>query len=174
MALTVGKQEEFFKMMRSYADSAGKQLDMPGEVILAQWAWESNYGQSDLAKRAKNFGGIKYTKNADFQSGAYGGYNSISRFVDDYVRVMSLSYYAPVRDANSPRDTAEAFSQTPYAEDKNYSSNLLKILGSASDGDSGEVVSGEGINPLKTAISVLTAPVFLIAMIVYFVVKKRK
>lgn len=104
--------------MKPYADRAGQALDMPGEVILAQWRLESASGTSRLAVQQNNFGGIKYSqysKTAQKVAGTeFARYGSIDAFVTDYIRVMSLSYYKDVRAAGSATDTAIALGKSPY------------------------------------------------------------
>lgn len=162
-------QEQFFSSMQGYAMSAGAVLGIPYQVILAQWGHESAYGTSDLAKRALNFGGIKYTDNADFKSGSYAGYKSIPRFVQDYIRVMQLPYYAPVRQAGGIRESIEAFGQTPYAEDKSYAGKLLSIV-KLHDTSSG--VAGNSVSTLGNVVNVVTSPLFLLGVAIYYIFKK--
>jgi flagellum-specific peptidoglycan hydrolase FlgJ len=161
-------QKVFFDTMTPYAIKAGTRLSMPYQVVLAQWALESAYGTSDLAKKSNNFGGIKYTKNADFQSGSYSGYRSISSFVSDYIRVMQLPYYAAVRNAGGVRDTIEAFSQTPYAEDKSYTSKLLSMVDLMPAGNA----AGKATGAIQIITGVLLSPIFLLGVGIYLMVKK--
>ena len=121
-------ESSFFSSMLPYAQAAAQKTNIPYEVILAQWALESNYGKSDLAARANNFAGIKWNRSADYVSGAYAGYFSVSSFANDYSRVMGLSYYDKVRNAVSIEDTIKALGNSPYAEDKNYASKIRDIV----------------------------------------------
>lgn len=121
-------ESSFFSSMIGYAESASFKTGIPKEVILAQWALESNYGQSDLAKRANNFAGIKWNRSADYMSGAYAGYFSVSDFVSDYSRVMGLSYYDGVRNAGSIEGAIKALGESPYAEDKNYAKKVSDVV----------------------------------------------
>lgn len=120
--LTQAQKEGFFNKFQPYAQQASKALDMPVSVILAQWAHESWYGYSDLAQRANNYAGIKYSKNTvgGGQSGAYAAYSSISVFVQDYIRVLKLSYYDKVRTEETSKleyiETAEDLGKSPFAE----------------------------------------------------------
>jgi flagellum-specific peptidoglycan hydrolase FlgJ len=163
-------QQEFYKGMQQYAMSAGAVLGIPYEVIMAQWAHESAYGTSDLAKRANNFGGIKYTDNADFKSGSYAGYNSIPAFVQDYIRVMSLSYYKPVREAQGVRATIEAFGKTPYAEDKSYVNKLLSIADITPDYEGS--TAGTMTTVLRGMGSIFFSPLTLFGVLIYLMIKR--
>jgi flagellum-specific peptidoglycan hydrolase FlgJ len=166
----MANQATFYTSMQQYALTAGAVLGIPPQVILAQWAHESAYGTSDLALRANNFGGIKYTNNADYQSGSYGGYNSLASFVQDYIRVMSLPYYKPVREANGVRASIEAFGKTPYAEDQSYVGKLLSIADITPDYDksTGNIVS----STLSTIGNVVFSPIALIGVFIFFLVRR--
>lgn len=116
-------QTDFFSKVLPYAQTASKDLDIPVSVILAQWAHESAYGQSDLAKRSGNLAGIKHVASSVDggrpATGMYADYgHDMSLFVQDYERVLKLSYYKSVRDAVSVDDTAKALGASPYAESK--------------------------------------------------------
>lgn len=97
------------------------------QAILDQWDLETGGGSSSLAKRAHNYAGIKYTNHADFKSGAYSGYNSIAHFVNDYARVMNLSYYSKVRAPGSVEQDIQALDASPWATDPNYGKKLESI-----------------------------------------------
>jgi flagellum-specific peptidoglycan hydrolase FlgJ len=115
--------------MMPYAKKTGSQLGMPPEVILAQWSLETGYGGSSLAKNHNNHAGIKNnSRGRDYVAGAYAGYNSINSFVDDYVRVMRLSYYDKVRSAGSVRDTVIELHKSPWAEDTKYDDKMFSVL----------------------------------------------
>lgn len=155
--------------MSGYAMTAGAALGMPYQVILAQWALESNYGTSDLASRAKNFAGIKYNDHADFKSGSYAGYNSIVSFVQDYIRVMRLPYYNGVRQAGGIKETIVELGRSPYAEDKSYTDKLLSIvnLNDTSPGLGGNVAAAAG----KLS-NIATSPFLWLGLFIVFLFKK--
>jgi flagellum-specific peptidoglycan hydrolase FlgJ len=167
----MGKQD-FFEKMKAYAMTASSQTGIPYEVILAQWALESNYGSSDLAKRANNFAGIKYTSNADFKSGAYAGYHSISNFVKDYVRIMKLPYYKKVREAGNVKDALLALGDSPYAEDPQYPYKLMRVI---QDNDMGKIealpISETGID-LGSAAKTLFSPLGILGLALLIIFKK--
>lgn len=113
----MSSQTDFFTKMMPYAVEASNRTHVPVSVILAQWANESAYGTSDLAKNANNFGGINHTGNsiAAGTYGAYAKYSDINQFVDDYVRVLNLSYYDKVRAAGTVDGAVRALGDSPYA-----------------------------------------------------------
>lgn len=101
--------------------------EFPVECCLTEWGCESAWGTSKLVKATPNHGGIKFVgqKEASGQSGPYAAYASIDKFVDDYVRVLSLSYYNCIRDAcratyptrdDRIKAVFKAIGQSPYAE----------------------------------------------------------
>lgn len=147
---------DFLSDMKPHAVTVESLTDIPSEVILGQWALESAFGTSDLAKRANNYGGIKASsKGKDFVSGAYAGYNSKDSFARDYARVMNLSYYEKVREAESIEDTINELGNSPYAEDPSYTGKLKKVVGDITGVDLANV--GEtlgGINYFKWAIGI--------------------
>lgn len=166
----MASQNGFMGQFQQYAMTAGAATGIPYQVILGQWALESTYGTSDLSVRAKNFAGIKYTPHADFKSGSYSGYNSISSFVQDYIRVMMLPYYSEVRNASGITETIEAFGRSPYAEDTGYVGKLKSIvnINDTSTGTTGNVVAVGG-----KIINVLMNPVVLILALFYLMFKKK-
>ena len=113
--------EIYFQKLAPFAEKASARLNIPMSVILAQWSWESAFGESDLVKRSNNHAGIKYIPGVSIakgKTGMYADYKDMTQFVDDYVRVMSLGYYAQVRSAVSVEDTVKALGNSPWAESK--------------------------------------------------------
>lgn len=154
--------EQFFKDMSLPAIKAGAQLGMPPKVILAQWALESAYGGSSLARESNNYGGIKYTEHADGRNGSYAAYKSVGSFVADYVRVMSQPYYYEVRQASGIHDTVVALGKSPYAGDLRYSQKLLDVLKNR------DVSVTPATNILTVIGGVLGSPILWIGVIAYF------
>lgn len=125
-------KNSYIKMMLPYAQDAAARLGIPTSVILTQWAYETAWGTNQGSKY-NNHGGIKFIAGpggapkystqgfrAPTSSGMYAGYNSLQQFTDDYVRVMSLSYYKDVRATaqagGSIKEIFEALGRSPYAE----------------------------------------------------------
>lgn len=153
--------DKFFNKMSPYAVAAGAKLHMPPKVILAQWALESAYGESSLARESNNYGGIKYTSAADGRNGSYAAYDSIRSFVSGYVRVLSLSYYDEVRRASGVHDTAVELGKSPYAGDPHYAQKILDVL----KHDGVKVTGGPGI--LSLIGGVLLSPFLWMGVIAY-------
>lgn len=145
-SLSKDQQKEFFRKMQPHAIRASRELNIPVSVILSQWAHESYYGYSDLAKRANNLGGIKYWGSGyinDGKSGMYANYNTLDRWTDAYIQFMSGKRYAPVRNAGSVSETVRALSSSGYAESGYYGGKALTDVISAfnlTDYDNGKGV----------------------------------
>jgi flagellum-specific peptidoglycan hydrolase FlgJ len=139
----------FYSDMYKYAKISSSLTGISPEVILGQWALESNYGQSDLAKRGNNFAGIKSSsKGKHFTTGAYAGYFTKTAFAKDYARVMSLSYYDKVRSAPTIQEQVIELDRSPWAEDTDYArkinAKLKELTGMDFSSVSGVVTDGEG------------------------------
>lgn len=111
----------YMAKMMPYAQKAESGTGIPAAVIVEQWALESGNGTSQKARVNSNHGGIKrskYSPSAVGQdSGGFAIYSSIDGFVQDYVRVMNLSYYTKVRAAGRTGDivaTIKALGASPY------------------------------------------------------------
>ena len=140
---------QFYSDMYPYAKISSSLTGIPVEVILGQWALESNYGQSDLAKRANNFGGIKASsKGKHFTSGQYAGYLTKTAFAKDYARVMNLPYYDGVRGAGTVEGALQELGKSPYAEDPSYitkvASKVKELTGMDFSNVSDVLTDGEG------------------------------
>jgi flagellum-specific peptidoglycan hydrolase FlgJ len=159
-------RETYYHKMRPYAERASRALDMNVDFILIQWAHESANGTSAIAKENKNHAGIKWSKynqvGATINRG-HAKYNSLDRFVTDYIRVMNLSYYDKVRQALSIEDEIKAIDASPYAEDKKYGQKLLAIFnGGGIPSDNGEGFSNK---ELATATSIGLAFIALMKLV---------
>lgn len=122
--------DKFVYALGADATRASKALGISKEFILAQWAHESAWGQSQLSQQGYNFGGIKNVgqKQASGTLFGHAKYNSTSAFVDDYIRVMSLDRYAKVRAATTYQGEIQAIANSGYAEDPAYASKMTKIV----------------------------------------------
>lgn len=146
----------FFEDMSPYAAQASQNTGVPAPVILAQWALESNYGQSDLAQRADNLAGITFAGSssiADGTTNGYAQYKDYSQFVQDYTRVMNLPYYDNVRNAGSVEGAIQALSNSPWAE-SHYDggqalADIINQNGLANINYSAPSTSGSGVDQKK-------------------------
>lgn len=166
--LTQAQKDGFFTKFLPYAQQASKELNIPVSVILSQWAHESYYGYSDLAKRAQNYAGIKYSKNTvgGGQSGMYASYSSLWQFVQDYVRVMKLSYYTKIRtqETDLPEyiEAAQDLGASPYAESHYGGGKSILDLISQFDltkYDNGQNVTVPNTNSAQVTEGKITIPV---------------
>lgn len=158
-------QAELFKnkyLQEAIAASQGTKI-FPA-TILAAAALESGYGQSQLAKQANNFFGIKAskgwtgevvyfdTKEQDDKGNVYvvnapfRKYPSAKDSFANYVKFVSGPRYvkAGVLTADTPQQQIERIKAAGYATDTKYVSKLTAMLKSF-----GEMVSD---NPGTTAI----------------------
>jgi len=129
----------FFEDKLPYAKKVKEAIGQPIALTLGQWAWESNYGKSGLAG-ANNLGGIKFTTSGQklgatkLESG-FAKYPSLDAFTNDYIRVLSLSYYNGVKDTYktpSINDDVIALGKSPYAGGEKaapeYAPGILKVI----------------------------------------------
>lgn len=117
--------------MTPYAKKASKKLGggVTYQAILTQWSLETGYGTSRIAKEHNNHAGIKNNSHgADYDAGTYAGYNSLDSFVNDYVRVMNLSYYDDVRKEGSTADDLTQLHKSPWATDPKYGEKLKGVF----------------------------------------------
>ncbi len=63
-------------------------------IFLAQWALETGWGESVLAKQYNNLAGINYNGVACYRAiGGFAGYNNLDYFVLGYIHVLSINGY---------------------------------------------------------------------------------
>lgn len=129
---TTDKFEDFVAKFTPAAEKVARVLVVPVEAVLAQWAYESGYGQSRLSKEAHNFGGIKAgkswkgkvlklltkekdgteTEHADFRS-----YDSALEYADDYLALMENTRYRFVGGANTAYEFGMRLGRAGYHQD---------------------------------------------------------
>lgn len=102
-----GSNASFYARVLSHATRAAAATGIPTAVILAQWALESAYGTSSLAKRSNNLAGIG-------GAGNYRTYADVGAFADDYARLMNAKY--PQVKGSDPVAVAKLLGQSPWAE----------------------------------------------------------
>lgn len=126
-------QKSFIRNTLPAAEKASVATGIPTNVILAQWALESGWGKSGLAKTG-NLGGIKEWGRGESVSmptkEVVGGQkiNTVGRFkdfkgdvgayADSYAKLMSGPRYAQVRAQRDPLKAIEALSRSGYATEK--------------------------------------------------------
>lgn len=111
--------DAFVTAYYSYASNAFHRINVSPWVILAQWAVETGWGSSHLASlhnlagirwygrpgQVAQVGGDQHANGSPVVGTGFASYRSIGAFVDDYVHVLGLPYYAKVRALWQPSDT---------------------------------------------------------------------
>jgi flagellum-specific peptidoglycan hydrolase FlgJ len=88
---------------------------LPG-VILAQWAHETGWGTSVLARKCDNMAGIRfYGHKGTTNRGGFACYRSMAGFVADYVHTLKLPYYLKVRRAKGALAQISALGKSPWS-----------------------------------------------------------
>jgi flagellum-specific peptidoglycan hydrolase FlgJ len=133
----------FIQSMAPAAQAAQIKYGTPASVAIAQAIMESNWGKSMLAKKARNYLGIKATSNYKASFTTYesstGGFRKVAanftlyedpfECFDDYGRMIStLPAY---RQAMAARSNPEAFAQAltgVYATNSRYGRDLIAVM----------------------------------------------
>lgn len=126
------KFSSFVAKLSPAAEKVSKAMRVPVEAVLAQWAYESGYGESQLSKNSNNFGGIKAGKDwkgrvvqmitrekdrSETEMAKFRAYNSPEEYADDYLNLMGHSRYAGVSGAGDTRDFAMRLGKAGYHQD---------------------------------------------------------
>ncbi len=125
-------RKDWLESVEPEAKIAAGRLGLDPYVVLAQWAHETGWGGSNLARNHNNLAGVKKVQHS--KGGAYradgaghAGYPDRDGFVQDYIRVLRLPYYDEVRGADAPRQQIAALGDSPYAEDPAYGEKLERV-----------------------------------------------
>lgn len=126
-------QKSFVRNVLPAAEKASAATGIPTNVIMAQWALESGWGKSGLAKTG-NLGGIKeWGKGAAVDMptkevvngekintmGRFKDFKgNIGSYADSYAKLMSGPRYAQVRAQRDPLKAIDALSRSGYATEK--------------------------------------------------------
>lgn len=124
---TAAQQQAFVSTYGPYANQAGSQLGIPGNLVLAQWAQESGWGAGGGAASLGNMAGINYpgsTTGTNYQS-----YSSPQAFTNSYVQTMQNPRYASALQAganNDPTGFSTALGQAGYysGSQSTYANNV--------------------------------------------------
>ena len=119
--------QDFVLQMKPYAETASKETALPINFLLAQWAEESGFGTSALAKYYNNFGGIK-----DPNTGGFKRYGSPEEFALDVINVYTQhsNYNQLLADARAgaPIQTLlNDLTACHYASSANYGSTIRRV-----------------------------------------------
>ena len=142
-----GKVKKFAQTYYPYAVRAAQRLGTSPEAILAQLAFESNYGTSGLSQRSFNLGGIQAQKGyqgqiismpanaderarGDFAPKSYRSYNNPEEFFNDYVGFLSKDRYSKTLGVTDPAQRAQLLYEAGYAgEYPGYSKQIASVAG---------------------------------------------
>jgi len=139
------EQIDFIKAAVVPAERVAARLGVPSNAVMAQWAMESGWGTSKLAKAANNFGGIKEWKGgpsvrmptketvngkvinteADFKK-----FNDFNHYADEYSKFLSTDRYKNVRGQSDPMGFANALATSGYAttNPREYSNSIMGAM----------------------------------------------
>jgi len=128
----MSNRERWLSDVRPLAQEAASRVNLHASTVLAQWAHETGFGSSNLARNHNNLAGLKHVGSSvagayRADSAGHAGYPDRDTFLEDYVRVMSLGFYERVRDALTPQGEIDALDDSPYAEDPDYGEKLQRI-----------------------------------------------
>lgn len=138
-----GNKSEFVKKYLPVAQSVAKQLDVPVEALLGQWALETGWGKSITKGTGYNLGNIKagsswkggtvraYDK-AEKSNDLYRVYNTPEEFAKDYVALISKNKrYKGALGSDTPREFFTELKKGGYATDPNYVKSGVSVSNSA-------------------------------------------
>lgn len=101
-----------------WAVEASRRTGVPWPTIVAQWAVETGWGTSAMFRESHNLAGVKRSRTTPGApvrpGGTFRHYASFGEALDDWVRVMSLPYYARVRAAGDVRGACVALGESPW------------------------------------------------------------
>jgi hypothetical protein len=138
-----GNKSEFVKKYLPVAQSVAKQLDVPVEALLGQWALETGWGKSITKGTGYNIGNIKagsswkggtvrdYDKS-EKSNDLYRVYNTPEEFAKDYVALISKNKrYKGALGSDTPREFFTELKKGGYATDQNYVNSGIDTSNSA-------------------------------------------
>lgn len=141
---TRDKIRRFIDTVSDAAKSAADQLRIPVIAIMAQWAYESGWGTSQLAAKYNNYGGIKSggdwngevvilgtdeKDHSEHIAAAFRVYPDVQSYADDYVKLLKKERYSKVLNTDTVRDFATALIDAGYCQDsvRSYAEALESI-----------------------------------------------
>lgn len=136
-----GKQKDKEEFFLTYAGTAMKhqrKYGIPASVTLAQMALESNYGQSELARRGNNFFGIRVGSSwkgarswhTDDVPGYFRNYDSVLESIEDHSRLLMTDRYKRCRqyDSQDYHNWLVEIKRAGYASAKDYVKSCEDII----------------------------------------------
>lgn len=138
--------EQIAKLIQKWSPKYNIKVNSP---IIAQAILESGWGQSELAKNAHNYFGLKYragrcptaagtyikvgseqNKDGSYTSSTmtWCKFNTMEDGVRGYFDFINNSNYANLKNIDNPRKYLENIKADGYATSLNYVSNLMKVI----------------------------------------------
>ena len=105
-------QINFVKECLPAAVSAGAAFNLNPLVILAQAAFESGWGTSNLAKECRNYFGLTYPLN-------FRRYDTRENSFLDFARLIRNNYRSAWQVSNNPQAYAKEIAYSPYISELN-------------------------------------------------------
>ncbi|MCL1073952.1 flagellar assembly peptidoglycan hydrolase FlgJ [Shewanella dokdonensis] len=162
----IRSQEDFVKVLYPYARDAAEKLGTSPEVLLAQSALETGWGQKMVkttdGRPSNNLFNIKadsrwsgnsttaatteYEKGTPVrENAAFRVYGNLRDSFNDYVALISQSErYSKAREvAAEPAQYVRGLAEAGYATDPQYASKVMKVLQSIKS-DFGQFLQGDG------------------------------
>lgn len=140
----------FIAHLTPHARAASQQSGIPHQLIIAQAALESGWGQREIptndGKPSYNLFGIKAGSNwqgriseiitTEFDQGIakkvkakFRAYNSYTEAISDYIKLLTNNpRYAEVAAARTPEQAAHALQRAGYATDPHYGKKLVTVI----------------------------------------------
>jgi len=143
-------EQEFVKTIYPYAEQAAKALEVPTDVIITHWSYESG----NTINPANNLAGIGAFDNPSSRQTPWGySYSSLEDFTKAYIDLIKKNYPNAV-GAQNVEQYGQALMAKGYASNSNYVKELIARyfqilpyvpaiptepgLGAAPSGDKGE------------------------------------
>ena len=110
--------------LENYAHGVKEKYGVPESVTLGQAIYESSLGQSNIAKQANNWFGMKGTGTA----GSYNGwqkFNNVSESFDAYGKLLSKERYtSQTKNATTTAEYLQGIVNGGYCSDAGNVSNI--------------------------------------------------
>lgn len=126
------KVARFVSRVRPAAEQAAAALNVPVEAVIAQWAYESGWGESQLARSHNNLGGIKayggwtgkqvtlptFEKDKSIKvNEPFRAYDSVEDYANDYIKILSKPRYTKALGTNNVTDFGLRLGEAGYHQD---------------------------------------------------------
>ncbi|MEY8292534.1 glucosaminidase domain-containing protein [Carnobacteriaceae bacterium 52-44] len=139
-------EEEFIQLFTPIAKKVEKTHGTRPSLLIAQAALESNWGNSTLSIKSKNYFGIKgingtqyatreyYDNEWESIQASFKHYDTVEDSIVDYANLIKngtswdADFYIEAIEATNYKDAAYAVQEAGYATDPNYADKLINII----------------------------------------------